>query len=318
MFAYRHAFHAGNHADVIKHAVLLDCLSRLQSKPGALTLIDTHGGAGAYSTDSGLTRNKAEYKTGLGRLWGMRLDKMPEMIANYIRVLRGLHGESTSLSTMAGSPLLMAQQMRPQDHLTAFEMHPTDAPLLKQNLARFGRRVQLRVSDGFAGLRGLLPPVSRRGLVLMDPSYEIRTDYGKALTSLREATSRFSTGCYVLWVPIVARLEVERLVRQALALPVEERLHLRFQVRRAGADGLGLMGSHLIVLNPPFGLQAACEEVMPWLVTQLGQDESAGCEIRLQEKKGGPKPPSLNNHQRVSRVDASRPLRGSSRDPSRG
>jgi 23S rRNA (adenine2030-N6)-methyltransferase len=152
----------------------------------------------------------------------------------------------------------------------------------------------------------------------MDPSYEIRTDYGKALTSLREATSRFSTGCYVLWVPIVARLEVERLVRQALALPVEERLHLRFQVRRAGADGLGLMGSHLIVLNPPFGLQAACEEVMPWLVTQLGQDESAGCEIRLQEKKGGPKPPSLNNHQRVSRVDASRPLRGSSRDPSRG
>jgi 23S rRNA (adenine2030-N6)-methyltransferase len=282
MLAYRHAFHAGNHADVLKHAIALYCLDYLQQKPVALTVVDTHAGAGRYAADARLVRDKAEYQTGVGRLWPMKDAGMPALIRDYMTQIRLANTEQ--LQWLPGSPLLLAQQLRPIDSLRACEIHPTDHPILQETLAPFGRKVKALKSDGFAQLKAALPPISRRALVLMDPSFEIKTDYDKAIAALRDAVARFASGCYVIWLPMLQRFEVDRFVRQVMNMPVANKLHVAFRVRDPLKDGLGLMGSHVIVLNPPYGLEQACREAMPWLVKQLGQDASASFEL-LREAK---------------------------------
>jgi len=308
MLAYRHAFHAGNHADVLKHAVLLACLSHLQQKPGPVLVVDTHAGAGAYTPDGPLTRQKSEWHTGLGRLWPMREDNMPSLVRHYVQAVRAAQPGPAADQPLVlpGSPWLISHQLRSQDAIRCCEAHPTDFPLLQAMLAPLGRRAQALQKDGFESLKAWLPPASRRGLVLMDPSYELKSDYPQALKSLRDAMTRFATGCYVIWVPMVARLEVDRFVRQAMALPASSRLLVSLKVRSPVKDGLGLMGSHLIVLNPPFGLQASLEEALPWLVKQLGQDSSARFEISQQET-GGPKPPRPTTPRSTGRAAPSRP-----------
>jgi len=282
MLAYRHAFHAGNHADVLKHAIALYCLDYLQQKPVGLTVVDTHAGAGRYSVDAKLVRDKAEYQTGVGRLWPMKDANMPGLIRDYMAQIRLVNDEQ--LQYLPGSALMLAQQLRPIDSLRACEIHPTDHPILQETLAPFGRKVKALKSDGFVQLKAALPPISRRALVLMDPSFEIKTDYDKAITALRDAVARFASGCYVIWLPMLQRFEVDRFVRQVMNMPVANKLHVAFRVRDPLKDGLGLMGSHVIVLNPPYGLEQACREAMPWLVKQLGQDASASFEL-LKEAK---------------------------------
>ena len=291
MLAYRHAFHADNHADVLKHSVLMACLAHLQQKPTPILVVDTHAGAGSYVPDGSLTRQKSEWHTGLGRLWGMRAEKMPALIRDYLAAMReGNSPDAAKPDLIAGSPLLLARRLRDKDGLRCCEAHPTDVPLLQATLAPFGRRAQIIQADGFEALRGWLPPASRRALVLMDPSYELKSDYPRALKSLREAIDRFATGCFVLWIPMIARHEVDRFLRQSMALPVASRLLVSLKVRSPLKDGLGLMGSHLVILNPPFGLRASLEEAMPWLVKQLGQDATARFDITQQEA-GGPRLP---------------------------
>jgi 23S rRNA (adenine2030-N6)-methyltransferase len=207
---------------------------------------------------------------------------------------------------LPGSPWLITHQLRSQDAIRCCEAHPTDFPLLQAMLAPLGRRAQALQKDGFESLKAWLPPASRRGLVLMDPSYELKSDYPQALKSLRNAVTRFATGCYVIWVPMVARLEVDRFVRQAMALPAGSRLLVSLKVRSPVKDGLGLMGSHLVILNPPFGLQTSLEEALPWLVKQLGQDGSARFELSQQET-GGPKPPRPTTPRSTGRAAPSRP-----------
>ncbi|MGA0855011.1 MAG: 23S rRNA (adenine(2030)-N(6))-methyltransferase RlmJ [Burkholderiaceae bacterium] len=282
MLAYRHAFHAGNHADVLKHAIALYCLDYLQQKPVGLTVVDTHAGAGRYSVDAKLVRDKAEYQTGVGRLWPMKDANMPGLIRDYMAQIRLVNDEQ--LQYLPGSALMLAQQLRPIDSLRACEIHPTDHPILQETLAPFGRKVKALKSDGFVQLKAALPPISRRALVLMDPSFEIKTDYDKAIAALRDAVARFASGCYVIWLPMLQRFEVDRFVRQVMNMPVANKLHVAFRVRDPLKDGLGLMGSHVIVLNPPYGLEQACREAMPWLVKQLGQDASASFEL-LKEAK---------------------------------
>lgn len=288
MFAYRHAFHAGNHADVFKHSVALHILEYLKQKPGALQIIDTHGGAGSYALDAKLVRDKSEYRTGIGRLLPMKAEGLPPMVAHYldthrdaaVRVASGVEAPSGSL--LVGSPLLLAQAMRPVDHLRTFELHPSDAPLLDQALRSFGRKAKAEKADGFQALKRLLPPVSRRGLVLIDPPYELKNDYAKTGKALRESLERFSTGCYVVWIPMLQRFEVGHLLRSLAPLGAAFKVQVllaSFKVRSPLADGLGLMGSHLAIINPPFGLEASLRETLPWLVKQLGQDKTASFEL---------------------------------------
>ena len=318
MLAYRHAFHAGNHADVLKHAIALYCLDYLQQKPVALTVVDTHAGAGRYAVDARLVRDKAEFQTGVGRLWPMKDASMPALVRDYMAQIRLANTEQ--LQWLPGSPLLLAQRLRPIDSLRACEIHPTDHPILEETLAPFGRKVKALKSDGFSQLKAALPPISRRALVLMDPSFEIKTDYDKAIAALRDAVSRFASGCYVIWLPMLQRFAVDRFVRQVMSMPVANKLHVAFRVRDPLKDGLGLMGSHVIVLNPPYGLEQACREAMPWLVKQLGQDASADFELLTEAKPFVPAASAKNATGRPSPVrrpksQAAPPSKGRSRPP---
>lgn len=285
MLSYRHAFHIGNHADVLKHAVLLYCLDYLQQKDTPFLAVDTHAGAGQYAREAKLVRGKDELNTGLGRLWPMHRAGMPGIVQRYLQAIEQAQPDRSTLSLLPGSPLLIAQELRPTDGLRAFEIHPTDFPLLAETLSGRGRRVRAEKADGFEQLKGLLPSPSRRALVLMDPPYEMKSDYIKTTHAMREALTRQSNTTLLIWVPMLARFEVERLLRQAFAIPDVECLRVSLKVKRPLADGLGLTGSHMLVFNPPFGLQEACKAAMPWLVQQLGQDDQAAWEMALSSER---------------------------------
>lgn len=278
MFAYRHAFHAGNHADVFKHLVLICALELLQKKETPLLVVDTHAGAGLYGLYSALVRDKAEWPSGIGKLWQEK--NLPELVTRYLTLVRHFN-KSGRLSNYPGSPVLIQQLLRPQDKLRAFEMHPSDIGPLAQCLKGAPRQIKAERKDGFQQLRALLPPASRRGLVLIDPPYEMRDDYRHVVVALREAIARFSTGVYMVWYPKIARFQVDRLLRQIAGLPLQAVLHATLTVRGPLKDGLGLQGSGLVVINPPFGLYEELGTVLPTLAKLLAQDAKAGFTLHM-------------------------------------
>ncbi len=198
MLSYRHAFHAGNHADVLKHLLLVQLIHYLKQKDKPFWVIDTHAGAGLYELESGYATKLSEYEAGIGRLWS-RPD-LPASLAEYVDLVRALNPDG-KLRFYPGSPWLALHAMREQDRLKLFELHSSDARHLQENFKDAGRRVTIAASDGFAGLKALLPPPPRRGLILIDPSYEMREDYQHVLHALRDNLSRFATGLYALWYP---------------------------------------------------------------------------------------------------------------------
>lgn len=272
MFAYRHAFHAGNHADVLKHITLIETLRLMQQKEAPIWVIDTHAGAGLYTLQSALVRDKAEWPTGIGKLW--RDDDQSGAMHRYLDVVAAFNPKK-KLTYYPGSPLIVRQLLRDDDRLRAFEMHPSDIGPLQTALKGEPRRLKAERKDGFQQLRALLPPMSRRGLILIDPPYEMRQDYQHVITALKEGLARFATGVYMIWYPEVARFQVDRLLRQIAGLPIQEVLHARLTVRSALKDGLGLKGSGMVVINPPYGLKEVLDQTMPELVKHLGQDRQA-------------------------------------------
>jgi 23S rRNA (adenine2030-N6)-methyltransferase len=277
MFAYRHAFHAGNHADVMKHVAAIATLDLLQKKEAPVWVIDTHAGAGLYALNSPLVRDKAEWPSGIGKLWG--LDEMPASVKSYVEKVKTFN-KSGRLTHYPGSPLILQMGLRAEDRLRAFEMHPSDIGPLQQSLKGSPRQIKAERKDGFQQLRALLPPTSRRGFILMDPPYEMRDDYRHVITALREGLSRFSTGVYMLWYPKIGRFQVDRLLRQVAGLPIKDVLHATLTVRAPLRDGLGLQGSGIVVINPPYGLKEVLDDAFPFLAKTLGQDRRAGFTVR--------------------------------------
>lgn len=273
MFAYRHAFHAGNHADVLKHITLVSSLTLLKKKEAPFLVVDTHAGAGLYTLQSPLVRDKAEWPSGIGKLWAA--SAMPEPITRYVDLVKTFN-KGGRLTHYPGSPLLAQMLLRDDDRLRAFEMHPSDIGPLQAALRGRPRQLKAERKDGFQQLRALLPPPSRRGLVLIDPPYEMRADYGLVIKALRDALTRFSTGVYMIWYPVIARYQVERLLRQVAGCAVRDVLHAQLTVRSALRDGLGLQGSGMVVINPPFGLYDDLAVALPVLAKALGQDGKAG------------------------------------------
>lgn len=282
MFAYRHAFHAGNHADVLKHITLIETLRLMQQKETPVWVIDTHAGAGLYALQSALVRDKAEWPTGIGRLWGQPCQAAP--IERYLEVIAAFNPKK-KLTHYPGSPLIARHLIREDDRLRAFEMHPSDIGPLQTALKGEPRRLKAERKDGFQQLRALLPPASRRGLILIDPPYEMRQDYQHVISALKEGIARFATGVYMIWYPEIARFQVERLLRQIAALPIHEVLHARLTVRSALMDGLGLKGSGMVVINPPYGLKDALDDCLPELTKALGQDRQAGWSVTQADAK---------------------------------
>lgn len=272
MFSYRHGFHAGNHADVLKHMVLVQLLKYMLQKDKPFWVVDTHAGGGLYDLTQGYATKKAEFETGIAPLWAAA--EPPPAVADYLAQVRALNHEG-ELRWYPGSPQISAQMLRAQDHLRLYELHPTESKLLQQHFAQVKRGVSIEAADGFAGLRAVLPPPPRRALVLMDPPYEDKNDYRKVIAAVREAQQRFAPGTIAVWYPQVVRPESRELPRQLQRLAGESWLHVTLTVRHPAADGLGLHGSGMFVYNPPYTLAATLRPAMPWLVETLGQDDGA-------------------------------------------
>jgi 23S rRNA (adenine2030-N6)-methyltransferase len=283
MFSYRHGFHAGNHADVLKHVVLVQMLTHLTAKDTPLWFVDTQAGAGAYSLDDAFAQKKGEYKDGIGRLWGKT--DLPPLLSEYLVQIKK-ENPGKELHAYPGSPQIALQMLRPQDHLQLFELHSTESKVLQKHFAKAGRRVSVKAADGFAGLKGVLPPASRRGLVLIDPSYEDKEDYHKVVAAMQDALPRFATGVYAVWFPQVQRQEADDLpgqLRQVATSAGNDWLQVSLTVKAPAKDGLGLHGSGMFVFNPPWKLEAALQAAMPALVKLLGQDRKATFKLRFEQ-----------------------------------
>lgn len=297
MLSYRHAFHAGNHADVLKHAVLIQLLRYLGQKDAPYMYIDTHAGAGLYALDTGYAAKSAEYETGISHLWD-RAD-LPLALADYVGVIKGLNPDGR-MRYYPGSPYCADQVAREQDRIRLFELHPSDSRILEDNFRKLeeqavaqgrrpaarGKRVMIQKGDGFDGLKSLLPPPSRRGLVLIDPPYEVKDDYRRVKETLADALGRFSTGMYAVWYPVLNRMESRQLPDKLKRLPCKEWLHVTLSVSTPSPDGFGLHSSGMFIINPPWTLEPMLRELMPYLVKALGQDAGAG--FTLEAGAGGP------------------------------
>ncbi len=281
MLSYRHAFHAGNHADVLKHAVVVHLMRYLCQKDKAFWYIDTHAGAGVYSLVDGYATKTAESDTGITKLWGSR--DLPALLKEYVNEIRALNNDGT-LNFYPGSPYLAWRLMREQDRARLFELHSTEIDVLRHNFRDAGRRAMIFEGDGFEGIIKLLPPAPRRALVLIDPSYEDKRDYARVLNCLDESLKRFATGTYAIWYPQVTRLESQRFADQLKRVQPKNWLHVSLTVSKPPVDGFGLFGSGMFIVNPPFTLAGVLKDAMPYLVEKLGQDSKATFKL---EQRGG-------------------------------
>ncbi len=280
MLSYRHAFHAGNHADVLKHFVLVELIRHLTQKEASFWVVDTHAGAGVYALDTGYATKLAEYVDGIGRLW--QRDDIPDALAQYVKLVRDFNFSqhaNSALRAYPGSPWIAAHLLRAQDRLRLFELHTSDSALLLENIQSMSRGIQRRTiispTDGYAGLKAVLPPLPRRGLILIDPSFEDKNDYRVIPQALNDALTRFATGTYAVWYPQLARQDSQRLPEVLKTLPAKSWLHVSLSVRAPSRDGFGMHGSGMFILNPPWTLHKTLADVMPYLVTVLGQDAGA-------------------------------------------
>lgn len=287
MLSYRHAFHAGNHADVLKHVVTIQLLQYLGQKEAPYMYIDTHAGAGVYALESAYASKNAEYETGISRLWDRK--DLPIPLADYVRLVKEMN-PSGKLRYYPGSPYCAEKVMRDQDRLRLFELHPSDSKLLEENFRKLeahaaaqgqrssarGKRVIIQRGNGFLGLKALLPPPSRRGLILIDPPYEDKSDYRSVKETLEDALKRFATGTYAVWYPVLQRMESRQMPDKLKRLPANGWLNVTLSVSTPSPDGFGLHSSGMFVVNPPWTLEPMLRDLMPYLVKSLGNDAGAG------------------------------------------
>jgi 23S rRNA (adenine2030-N6)-methyltransferase len=290
MLSYRHAFHAGNHADVLKHYVLIQLIEYLKQKDTAFTYVDTHSGAGLYALDGNFASKNAEYETGISRLWD-RTD-IPEALQPYLNMIKEMN-PSGKMRYYPGSPYCADKFLREVDRLRLFELHPSEIKILIENFRQLeaharaqgkqdtvrGKRIIIARGDGFQSLKALLPPPSRRALVLIDPPYEVKDDYRIVKDTLEDALKRFSAGMYAVWYPVLNRPESRQLPERLKRLPAKSWLNVTLSISGPAPDGFGLHSSGMFILNPPWTLEAELKKVMPYLVQILGTDEGAGYSI---------------------------------------
>ncbi|MFP1981952.1 23S rRNA (adenine(2030)-N(6))-methyltransferase RlmJ [Lonsdalea quercina] len=260
MLSYRHSFHAGNHADVLKHTVQSLILSALAEKDKPFLYLDTHAGAGRYKLQSEHAERTAEYQAGIARIW--QRDDVPDELDAYMQVVRNYNPQG-QLRYYPGSPLVARHLLRDHDRLSLSELHPSDFPLLRQEFQRDNRARVVR-EDGYQQLKAQLPPPSRRGLVLIDPPYELKSDYQAVVKGIQEGYRRFATGVYALWYPVVLRQQIKRLLKDLEATGIRRILQIELAVL-PDRDRHGMTASGMIVINPPWKLEAQMKSVLPWL-----------------------------------------------------
>jgi 23S rRNA (adenine2030-N6)-methyltransferase len=268
---YRHAYHAGNFADVLKHAVLALVVEHLKQKPGPFRVIDTHAGIGLYDLTSEASLKTGEWRAGIGRVLDAELPAdAAAILAPYLAVVRELNGPGP-LTHYPGSPLLARRLMRATDRLVVNELHPEDQAELAKLFARDDATKVLAL-DGWTALRSLLPPKERRGVVLVDPAFEEQGELDRLVEGLGEAVRRFATGTFLLWYPIKDVTAVAAFRRKIAALELAKALAVEFTIRGA-EDAQRLNGAGLIVVNAPYTLEGKLKVLLPVLVRLLARGD---------------------------------------------
>ncbi len=260
MLSYRQRFHAGNHADVLKHTVQSLIIESLKEKDKPFLYLDTHAGAGRYQLSGEHAERTGEYLEGIARIWAQ--ESVPEELKTYLEAVSALNPRG-DLRFYPGSPLIAAHLLRDHDKLNISELHPSDFPLLRNEFSRDNRARVVR-EDGYQQLKSQLPPLSRRGFVLIDPPYELKSDYQAVVKGIQEGHRRFATGTYAVWYPVVLRQQIKRMVKDFQATGIRKILQIELAVR-PDSDQRGMTASGMIVINPPWKLESQMKSVLPWL-----------------------------------------------------
>ena len=274
MLSYLHGYHAGNHADVLKHTVLTALLARLVAKDKALRYIDTHAGAGGYDLRAPAAQRNREHEGGVGKLWGAA--DAPSAVARLLTLAQRFNG-SRVLKRYPGSPWLARESLRPIDDLFLFELHPAEHRALKRACAD-DRRVKVLREDGLTAGIGLVPPPSRRALVFVDPSYELRDEHRNVIDALVKAHKRFATCVFAIWYPVIERRWVDRYERALRATGIRAIATYELCVAKERREG-GLVGSGMFVVNAPWQLDDELGKALPWLAQRLGTEREASHRI---------------------------------------
>jgi 23S rRNA (adenine2030-N6)-methyltransferase len=271
---YRHAYHAGNFADVLKHVVLMMLVEHLKRKPAPFFFLDTHAGRGEYDLSEAQAQRSGEYKSGIGRLLEVAPGTLPEEVAAYVALVRASAGkEHSAITAYPGSPMIVARLRRPGDRLVLVEKHPREAEALRACAGR-GRLVSVLETDGYAALKAHLPPRENRGLVLIDPPYELDQEFDEVLAGLETAHARWPTGTYMVWYPMTQRAGPLRFHRELERSGMRKVLDVTLSVLPDDAE-VGMQGSGLVIVNPPWQLDARLEALLPSLHALLSP-EGAG------------------------------------------
>ena len=273
MLSYRHSFHAGNHADVLKHTVQALIIEALKEKDKPFVYHDTHSGGGRYDLASEHAEKTGESVEGIGRLWE---ETCPPVMAPYLKAVKAVNPNGR-LRYYPGSPALAGAMCREHDRLVLTELHPNDFPRLLQTF-RGDRRVKMFNEEGYQRLKASLPPKERRGVVLIDPPYELKSEYADLVQGIREAAKRWATGTYAIWYPVVQRHEVRSLESKMKGTNIRKILRIEMCVLPDSKE-YGMTGSGMIVINPPWKLEQQMKELLPWLTEKLGQSPEASFKV---------------------------------------
>lgn len=274
----RHAFHAGNHADVLKHYVLGLVLEYTKQRDKPFWYIDTHAGAGMYQLTDGYAAQNAEFEQGIAKL--IAAESLPKPLADFVSQIKSFN--TNSLDFYPGSPMIAQDFLRADDKMRLFELHPNDYKLLIENFKGSTKQTKIEMQNGFTGIKTCLPPPIRRAVVLVDPPYEDKQDYQHVVNMIKDSLARFATGTYIIWYPLLQRPEPLDMIADLMDLNVPNWLNVEMTIHAPSAEGFGMHGSGLFIVNPPWTLPKMLEETMPTLTQLLALDETASYYINSQ------------------------------------
>lgn len=275
---YRHAFHAGNFADVLKHVVLMMLVEHLKKKPAPFFFLDTHAGGGTYDLSLGESQRSGEYKNGIGRLLEFPEATLPAEVAGYVRLVKDCAGPGRSgITAYPGSPTIVAKLRRPDDRLVLAETHAREAQSLRALLGR-QKLVSVLESDGYAAVKAQLPPRENRGLVLIDPPYESDLEFDRILAALETGHERWPTGTFCVWYPLTERAAPLRFRRNLERSGIRKVLDCTLSVMPADTP-VAMHGSGLVIVNPPWLLDERLAELLPDLHRLLAPDGAGGTSV---------------------------------------
>ena len=279
---YRHAYHAGNHADVLKHLTLSRIFALLAKKEAPFAYLDSHAGIGLYDLSADQASRTGEYLQGIARLW--QAADVPPLCDDYLRVVRELNPDG-QLRYYPGSPELARQLSREQDRLHCNEKHPEDGQLLKENM-HFDRRVAVHLGEGWHVPRALLPTREKRVVLLIDPPFEQADELERCVVALNETIGRMRQAIVAIWYPIKDSRQLKRFYNQLASSSSPKLLRVELLVHPAD-DASRLSGSGVVIANPPWGLEEQLRELLPWLTQRLAQSQGSFQLDWLIEEKAG-------------------------------